>query len=84
MELARLSQERKRLTEERAHWERRIQHIHNRLLEIAEADEWLRRFLQQAEYSTQGESAQDVPPVTKPRARRAAASPRDPELVFRY
>lgn len=84
MELARLSQERKRLTEELAHWEQRIQHIHKRLLEIVEADEWLRSFLRQAEYPHQGESAHDAPPVTKPRAKRAAASPQAPELVFRY
>lgn len=53
MELARLSQERKRLSEEMAHWERRTQQIKRRLAEIAEADKWLHTFISQAEASEQ-------------------------------
>lgn len=53
MELARLSQERKRLGEEMAHWERRIQQIKRRLGEIAEADGWLHSFISQAEAAEQ-------------------------------
>jgi hypothetical protein len=55
IELAKLSQERERLCEEMERWERRIERIKRCLGEIAEAEEWLRKFIKDSAVSSQEE-----------------------------
>jgi predicted nucleic acid-binding Zn-ribbon protein len=55
IELAKLSQERERLSEEMERWERRIERIKRRLREIAQAEEWLRKFIEDPAVSFQEE-----------------------------
>ena len=54
-ELAKLSQERERLCEDMDRWERRIKRIKRRLEEIAQAEEWLRKFIKDPAVSSQEE-----------------------------
>ena len=46
LELTRLTQEKERLRQETARWERRMVEIRNRLGEIAEMEAWLYRFVE--------------------------------------
>ena len=78
MEMGRLSQEQKRLGEEMAHWERRIQQIRQRLGEIAEAESWLQSFLGKAE-------TPEEPSHSSGRKKTAAAPLSSPSAVtLRY
>jgi len=85
MEMGRLSQERKRLGEEMAHWERRTQQIKRRLAEIAEADKWLHTFISQAETSEQKDSrAEERRSTSAPRHSNATARSAPDEVTLRY
>ncbi len=85
MELARLSQERKRLGEEMVHWERRTQQIKRRLAEIAEANEWLHNFIGQAEASEQGSGrAEERRGTPAPPHSNAIARSAPDEITLRY
>jgi len=88
MEMGRLSQERKRLGEEMAHWDRRIQQIKQRLGEIAQAEEWLRGFIGQADLSETSDSG-SCPQLPEQKGRGQKRAPAiDPsdlrEITVRY
>jgi hypothetical protein len=85
MEMGRLSQERKRLGEEMAHWDRRIQQIKQRLGQITEAESWLRSFLGQAEASEQGSGrAEERRGTPAPLHSNATARSAPDEVTLRY
>lgn len=56
------------------HWEQRIQHLQQRLDNIAEADMWLRSFVDQAEQREQPSAPEAV----------SATPPSPQQVTFRY
>ena len=80
LELTRLTQEKERLREERARWERRMVEIRNRLGEIAEMETWLYRFVDGAGGPMEAErntpTADGEPPTP--------AHPDPNEMTIRY
>jgi len=75
VEMARLSQEKRMCQVEMGHWEQRIQHLQQRLDDIAEADMWLRSFVDQAEQREQ---------PSAPEAASATPPPSPHQVTFRY